>query len=86
MGKRVIHAGDVFKNLYAGHSTYQIFIVIKNMGKYYHCIRFIDGKIETARFYTDDLQYDTEHFLLIGHIDLNSLVENALNEVLKEAK
>ncbi len=75
----------IYKNLWAGYPTW--FIKTGANGQYATGIdicdtREIDGKwrirLNGAMYYARDLKNDTEHFPIVGHIDIESMLIDAI--------
>lgn len=75
----------IYKNLWAGYETY--FIKTSSNGKfsYGYVIVNVDGKwtINKGSFYSSDLKHDNEHFPVVGNINLDKVIIDA---VLKEIR
>lgn len=79
----------IYKNLWAGYETY--FIRMANSGRYAKGIGIahVEGrwKVEyNAAYYASDLRHDTEHFPIVGRIDLDSLIINGILQNITEPK
>lgn len=80
MSKRKIEKWQIFKNLWAG---YECFFVAQYLGP-----NLIEGyrvhnankrwEIQKAEFYRQDLEYDAEHFPVVGKCNLNAILKVAI--------
>lgn len=73
----------IYKNLWAGYETY--FVLMRQDKRYaYGCgITCIDGKwkfMPSMTFYLQDLKTDTEHFPVVGKINLTQIVRRSIME------
>ena len=79
---------NVYKNLWAGHETY--FIRLGSSGRYAVGIGVVNIKGEwkvnrNARYYASDLRNDREHFPIVGNVDLNSMIIEAIKREVDNA-
>lgn len=82
--KREIKRWMVYHNLWSGYDAY--FIVERTDSRYASGYLFHNAKrkweVRRARFYRQDLEYDSTHFPIVGKINLYALVTNALVDLL----
>ena len=74
----------VYKNLWAGHETY--FIRLGTSGIYAVGIGVVNVKGEwkvnrNAHYFASDLRNDREHFPIVGNVDLNGMIIDAIKRV-----
>lgn len=78
--------GTIFKNLWAGHETYFVYMGFPvRTGKCeekatggYGLVKLDDGwKFERTVYYVRDLN-DTEHFPVVGYIDINRAMADVI--------
>lgn len=86
-----ITRGTIFRNMYQpDYGSYLIFLGYED--RYANCIWVVDTKknIEIkydAHFYKKSIARDREHYPIVGHIDIDSLlIARTLNEVMGYAK
>ena len=79
--------GTIFRNLWAGHETYFVYqgsLPPKGnqpaMSHGYGLMLHSDGKWEVDRstYYTRDLKNDREHFPIVGYIDMDKVMTDAI--------
>ena len=90
--RRKLHKGDIFQNRYAGHNTFLVYE--GQSGQYANVTTLIDlgpkfgwDMRPRAKYYLNDLEYDEEHFPLVGHAnfrELNTIVRNFLLDKIPE--
>ena len=84
--------GTILKNLWAGYETYFIYMGFpvrvgrcegSKVGGY--SLSKIGGKwkFERSDYYTSSIR-DTEHFPVVGHIDLNKAMTDAILSAIKD--
>lgn len=86
--------GTIFRNLWAGYETY--FVYQSSVWSYKneppkvqgYGMAFVNGKwkVKKAQYYTRDLQNDTEHFPVVGHIDVDKVLIDAILAAIGERK
>lgn len=79
--------GTIFRNLWAGHETYFVYqgsLPPKRMqyglSHGYGLMLHQDGKwrIDRSSYYTKDLEKDREHFPVVGHVDMDKVMTDAI--------
>nr|MBQ4458575.1 hypothetical protein [Clostridia bacterium] len=85
--------GTIFRNLWAGHETYFVYqgsIPAKGMRPAtsygYKLVLYPYSekwKVSKASYYTHDLLNDREHFPVVGHIDMDKLMTDAILSAIK---
>lgn len=80
--------GTIFRNLWAGHETYFVYqgsIPARGMRSatsygYKLVLYPYSGKrkVSKASFYTHDLENDREHFPVVGHVDMDKVMTDAI--------
>lgn len=84
--------GTIFKNLFAGHETYFVYMGFPvRTGKCeakatggYGLVKLDNGwKFERAMYYTHTLK-DKEHFPVVGYIDMNRTMADAILQAVKD--
>lgn len=75
MEKRTLHRGDIFLNRWAGWMT--LFIYFRTSGRYCYGVSITNVEkkhiIKNAQYYKESIVYDTEHFPLVGKININDM-------------
>lgn len=84
--------GTIFRNLWAGHETYFVYqgsIPAKGMRpatSYGYKLMLWPysekWKVSKASFYTRDLENDREHFPVVGHVDMDKVMVDAILSVI----
>lgn len=73
--KHILHRGDIFLNKWAGWLS--LFVYIRTAGRLCHGIGMAKfhgkWKISKASYYKQDLEYDAEHFPLVGKINIQKM-------------
>lgn len=80
--------GTIFRNLWAGHETYFVYqgsIPTKGMQSAtsygYKLMLYPDSekwKVSKASYYTRDLENDREHFPVVGQVDMDKVMTDAI--------
>lgn len=86
--------GTILKNMWAGYETYFIYMGFpvrvgraeaSKVGGY--SLSNIDGKwiFDKSQYYSNDIK-DTEHFPVVGHIDINGVMVKAILSAIKDGE
>lgn len=80
--------GTIYRNLWAGHETYFVYQGstpakgMKPATSYGYKLMLYPysekWKVSKASFYTRDLENDREHFPIVGHIDMDKVMTEAI--------
>lgn len=80
--------GTIYRNLWAGHETYFVYqgsIPARGMRlatSYGYKLMLYPysekWKVSKASFYTRDLENDREHFPVVGHVDMDKVMADAI--------
>ena len=74
--------GDVILNLYASETNPVRMSVLTYMGvEKCNTLYPYKGKIRKSQYYTKDFIHDSEHFKVVGHIDLYKLLKDELDKI-----
>lgn len=79
--------GTIFRNLWAGHETYFVYQgslpskrMQPGMSHGYGLMLRSDGKwrVDRSTYYTHDLENDREHFPVVGQVDMDKVMSEAI--------
>lgn len=80
--------GTIYRNLWAGHETYFVYQGsvpargMKSATSYGYKLMLYPysekWKVSKASFYTQDLENDREHFPVVGHVDMDKVMVDAI--------
>ena len=80
--------GTIFRNLWAGHETYFVYQGstpakgMRSATSYGYKLMLYPysekWKVSKASFYTRDLENDREHFPVVGHVDMDKVMVDAI--------
>lgn len=80
--------GTIVRNLF--QPSYKSYLVyLGTQGEYANCLWLIDGKFPSSsttieRFYKSDILKDRENFPIVGYVNIDEVIRNAILAGLKE--
>lgn len=78
----------IYQNLWAGYKSYFVKTTQNKKYAYGYSLLQIDEEWQLKRgsYYTHDLENDTEHFPIVGNINLNKIIINAILYAIPKAE